>query len=195
MSRLSITAISSSSIRMDESLDVELPKAPSSHESNSFLYNEAANKFINCMMWDGKKLLSQNIFRKALGIIKQEQLAKYHDAKDKSQVETDPLNVFLKALENAAPVIGTIGIKRGGRTYQVPVPLTPNRRRFLSMKWIIVAAREGNTKKLRMPERLASEILDAFNNRGSVIKKKQDVHRVAESNRAYAHYRWSWDRD
>ena len=169
----------------DEPLQV--PKAPSSHQSSSFLYDELATKFINCMMWDGKKYLSQKLFKGALEIIKQKQLGQ--QVAGSKGVELDPMVVFHQAVSNAKPLMGTISVKKGGKVYQVPVGLPENRRRFLAIKWLITAARERKGKA-GMSQNVAAELLDAYNNTGAVIKKKQDLHRLAEVNRAFAHYRW-----
>lgn len=176
----------STMVLQDEALEV--PKAPDSHRSSSFLYDELANKFINCMMWDGKKYLSQKIFKGALEIIKQKQLS-HKVAGDKGVVELDPVAVFHRAVSNAMPLMGTISVKKGGKAYQVPVGLPEKRRRFLAIKWLITAARERKGTA-GMARNLAAELLDAYNNSGTVIKKKQDLHRLAEVNRAFAHYRW-----
>lgn len=174
-------------VLQDEPLQV--PKAPSSHSSSSFLYDELANKFINCMMWEGKKSLAQRLFKGALEIIKQKQLSR-KVAGDKGAIELDPLLVFHQAVSNAKPLMGTIGIKKGGKLYHVPVALPEKRCRFLAIKWLITAARERKGKA-GMSQSLAAELLDAYNNTGTVIKKKQDLHRLAEVNRAFAHYRWT----
>lgn len=164
------------------------PEPPSSHESPSFLYDPVAAKFINCMMWDGKKNLSIQIFRNALARVKEVQLKKVADGKT---VDTDPLKIFHKALENLRPTIGTRRIRRGARMYQVPMPLTEKRRSFLAMKWLIVASRdkEGD-KNARMYQKLAGEILDAYHNQGNAIRKKLDLHKQVAANRAYASFRW-----
>lgn len=173
-------------VLQDETLQV--PKAPSSHSSSSFLYDELASKFINCMMWDGKKYLSQKLFKGALEIIKQRQLSR-KVAGEKGVVELDPMMVFHQAVNNAKPLMGTISVKKGGKVYQVPVGLPDKRRHFLAIKWLITAARERKGKA-GMAQNLAAELLDAYNNTGTVIKQKQDLHRLAEVNRAFAHYRW-----
>ena len=173
----------------DETL--KIPKPPSSHESPFFLYDELANKFINCMMWDGKKSVSRRIFQESLEIIKRKQLAKLktESPDSKHREEIDPMEIFRQAVENVMPVMGTTGIKKGGKTYNVPVGLPFKRRRFLGIKWIITAARER--KGIKMADKLSTEILDAYNNTGTAIKRKQDSHRLAEANRAFAHFRWT----
>lgn len=134
-----------------------------------------AAKFINCMMRDGKKSVAESIFYKALDIIGQ-------------KTGKHPLEVFEKAVENVKPVIEVKSRRVGGATYQVPVEVRPDRRVSLAVKWIINSAR-GRAEK-GMVYKLANELLDAYNNRGAAIKKKEDTHKMAEANRAFAHYRW-----
>ncbi len=104
------------------------------------------------------------------------------------QVKGDPLSVFKQALENVAPAVEVRSRRVGGATYQVPVEVRVDRRQALAIRWIISAARERNDKT--MIDRLSSELLDASNNRGAAVKKREDTHRMAEANRAFAHYRW-----
>jgi len=132
-------------------------------------------KFINCMMEQGKKSVAEHIFYGALDLIKDR-------AKD------DPVKVFKKALDQVKPVLEVKSRRVGGATYQVPVEVPNDRRTSLAIRWIISNAR-GRSEKT-MKEKLASEILDASNNRGGAIKKKEDTHRMAEANKAFAHYRW-----
>jgi small subunit ribosomal protein S7 len=132
-------------------------------------------KFINCMMKQGKKSVAEHIFYGALDVIKDR-------AKD------DPVKVFKKALDQVKPVLEVKSRRVGGATYQVPVEVPNDRRTSLAIRWIISNAR-GRSEKT-MKEKLASEILDASNNRGGAIKKKEDTHRMAEANKAFAHYRW-----
>lgn len=141
------------------------------------IYNDiVVAKFINKMMIQGKKSTSQGILYGALDELK----AKVG--------EEEPLAVFKKALENTKPQIEVRSRRVGGATYQVPVDVRPSRRLALSMKWIIEYARERGEKD--MAKRLAGELIDAFNNRGNAIKKKEDVHRMAEANKAFSHYNW-----
>ncbi|KAL5516466.1 hypothetical protein EMCRGX_G001803 [Ephydatia muelleri] len=161
------------------------PTAPSSHVSPSVLHDRVAHKFVNCMMWDGKKSLSQHIFKEALEIVKRSQLAK---GKKREDAVLDAMEIFHKAVDNAKPIMGTTGVRRGGKLYHVPVALRPERQEFLAVKWLITAAREKPGHG--MAKKLAAELLDAFNHQGAVIKRKQDLHRLAEANRAFAHFRW-----
>lgn len=132
-------------------------------------------KFINCLMWDGKKSVSEMIFYDMLDILG-------------SRTKEDPLQVFLKAFDNVKPSLEVRSRRIGGATYQVPQEVRPDRRDMLARRWIINAARERSEHT--MSERLAAELLDAYNNRGTSIKKKEDTHKMAEANKAFAHYRW-----
>lgn len=139
-------------------------------------YNsKIVSKFINVMLEDGKKSIAERIFYGAFDIIKE-------------KTGQDPLKVFKTALDNVKPVIEVKPRRVGGATYQVPVEIRPQRRTALALRWIIKYARERNEKTMK--ERLAGELLDAFNNTGASIKKKEDTHKMAEANKAFAHYRW-----
>ncbi len=132
-------------------------------------------KFINSMMWDGKKNVTQRIFYQALEILGQ-------------RASDEPLKVFKKAVENCKPVLEVKTRRVGGANYQVPIEVPQNRRTSLAIRWILMNARSRPEKG--MIEKLASELNDAANMRGGAIKKKDDVHRMAEANKAFAHYRW-----
>ncbi len=134
-----------------------------------------AEKFINSMMWDGKKTVSQGIFYGAMDKLR-----------DRSG--DDPLKLFKKAVENCKPLLEVKTRRVGGANYQVPVEVPQNRRTSLAIRWILTNARSRPEKS--MPEKLANELNDAANMRGGAIKKKDDVHRMAEANKAFAHYRW-----
>jgi small subunit ribosomal protein S7 len=141
------------------------------------VYNDiVVAKFINKMMYDGKKSTAQSAFYGALDDLK----AKI--------TEEEPLTVFKKALENTKPQIEVRSRRVGGATYQVPVDVRPARRLTLAMRWLTEYARERGEKD--MAKRLAGEIVDAYNNRGNAIKKKEDVHRMADANKAFSHYNW-----
>jgi small subunit ribosomal protein S7 len=133
-------------------------------------------KFINKMMYQGKKSIAQGLFYGALDEIK-----------GKVQGE-DPVNVLKKAIENTKPSLEVRSRRVGGATYQVPVDVRPSRRLALAMRWLVTYARERGEKDFS--KRLAGEIIDAFNNRGNAIKKREDVHRMAEANKAFSHYNW-----
>jgi small subunit ribosomal protein S7 len=140
------------------------------------VYNSTlAEKFVNSMMWDGKKAISQGIFYGAMDRIKE-------------RSGDDPLKMFKKAVENCKPLLEVKTRRVGGANYQVPVEVSNNRRTSLAIRWILQNARSRPEKG--MPEKLANELNDAANSRGGAIKKKDDVHRMAEANKAFAHYRW-----
>ena len=139
-------------------------------------YNSAViSKFVSRMMLDGKRTTCANLVYDAMDQLKE-------------KTSNDPLEVFLKALDNVKPQVEVKSRRVGGATYQVPIEIRDNRREALAMRWIITAARTRNGHS--MGDRLASELLDAFNNTGTAYKKKEDTHRMAEANRAFAHYRW-----
>ena len=144
--------------------------------ADPILQSQLVEKFINCMMWDGKKSVSQNIFYTAMDKIGQ------------MSAGEEPLKVFKKAIENVKPLLEVKTRRVGGANYQVPVEVNANRRTSLAIRWIIGYARERGEKG--MIDKLAAEIVDAANNRGTAVKKKEDTHRMAEANRAFAHYRW-----
>jgi small subunit ribosomal protein S7 len=140
------------------------------------IYNSTlVTKFINSMMWDGKKSTAQGIFYGALESLGQ-------------RGGDEPLKLFKKAVENAKPLLEVKTRRVGGANYQVPVEVNPDRRTSLALRWIITYARSRGEKG--MQEKLTNELLDAANSRGAAIKKKEDVHRMAEANKAFAHYRW-----
>jgi small subunit ribosomal protein S7 len=132
-------------------------------------------KFVNTVMNRGKKSTAEAILYRSLDIVT-------------AKTKEDSLGVFKRALENARPTVEVRSRRVGGATYQVPVEVRPQRRLSLSMRWLIQAARDRSEKS--MEEKLAAELIDAANNRGTAIKKKEDTHRMAEANRAFAHYRW-----
>jgi small subunit ribosomal protein S7 len=138
--------------------------------------NELLAKFINILMVDGKKSTAEKIVYGALDIISVKQTDKEH------------LELFETALENIRPSVEVKSRRVGGSTYQVPVEVRPVRRNALAMRWLVEAARKRGEKS--MAQRLANEMLDASDNKGSAVKKREDVHRMAEANKAFAHYRW-----
>jgi len=137
--------------------------------------DKVVSKFVNCIMWDGKKSVSEKIFYDTLDILA-------------AKTKEDPLQVFFKAFENVKPALEVRSRRIGGATYQVPTEVRADRRDMLARRWIIHAARSRSENT--MSERLALELLDAFNNRGTSVKKKEDTHKMAEANKAFAHYRW-----
>lgn len=132
-------------------------------------------KFVTRMMIEGKKATSTRIIYEAMDKIKE-------------KTEKEPLEIFLKALDNVKPMVEVKSRRVGGATYQVPIEIRDSRREALGMRWIINAARARSGHE--MAERLAAELVDAFNNTGTAYKKKEDTHKMAEANKAFAHYRW-----
>ena len=140
------------------------------------VYNDTlVSKFINVIMWDGKKSKAQKIVYKAFDIIRQ-------------KTGQDPLEVFKKAVDNVKPVLEVRPRRVGGATYQVPIEVQEPRRTSLAIRWIVQAARAKSGKP--MFQKVAEELMAAYQNTGTAIKKKEDTHRMAEANRAFAHYRW-----
>ena len=138
-------------------------------------HDRTVTKFINSMMHDGKKSLTERIFYRALDLVGE-------------RAKEDALGVFKRALDQVKPLVEVRSRRVGGATYQVPVEVRPQRRVSLAMRWLVQNSRARPEKS--MTERLAGEILDAANGRGGAIKKKEDTHRMAEANKAFAHYRW-----
>ena len=149
---------------------VNRPILPDSRYNSSVV-----SKFVTRMMLDGKKSISVRIMNEAMDTLK-------------SKTEKDPLEVFLKALDNVKPLVEVKSRRVGGATYQVPIEIRESRREALAMRWVIAAARAKSGRG--MGERLAAELLDAYNNTGTAYKKKEDTHKMAEANKAFAHYRW-----
>ena len=132
-------------------------------------------KFINCVMTGGKRSTAERILYDSFDIIKE-------------KTADDPLKVFKKAIENVKPSLEVKSRRVGGATYQVPVEVRPARRQTLAMRWVIDAARARSEKSMAF--RLAHELMEAAENRGTAVKKREDTHRMAEANKAFAHYRW-----
>ena len=140
------------------------------------VYNSTlVEKFVNSMMWDGKKTTAQKIFYGAMTSLGE-------------RAQDDPLKVFKKAVENVKPLLEVKTRRVGGANYQVPIEVPQNRRVSLALRWLITNARTRPDKS--MAEKLANELNDAANMRGGAVKRKDDVHRMAEANKAFAHYRW-----
>ncbi len=139
-------------------------------------YNsKLVSRFVAVILKEGKKSVAEGVCYGAFDIIKE-------------KTGSDPLKVFKTAIDNVKPVLEVKPRRVGGATYQVPMEVKPQRKIALALRWVITYARQRKEKTMR--ERLAAELLDAFNNTGTSIKKKEDVHRMAEANRAFAHYRW-----
>ena len=132
-------------------------------------------KFMNSIMYDGKKSVAEAIVYGALDTIE-------------TRLKREPIDVFHNALDNVRPGIEVRARRVGGATYQVPVEVRPDRRRALAIRWLVNAARKRGENT--MTEKLAAELLDASNNRGTAVKKREDTHKMAEANRAFSHYRW-----
>lgn len=132
-------------------------------------------KLINMIMLDGKKSLAQRIVYSAFDTIK-------------ARTDQEPIEVFYKALENVMPMLEVKARRVGGSNYQVPIEVRPERRQTLALRWLVGAARSRNERTIA--DRLANEILDANNSTGQAFRKKEEMHRMAEANRAFAHYRW-----
>ena len=143
--------------------------------SDSRYNNKLVTKFINCMMYDGQKMVATQSFYDALDV-----LGEKHGE--------GALNVFKTAVENVKPALEVKSRRVGGATYQVPVEIRPERRVSLAIRWILTAARARKEKTIA--QKLAAELADAFKNQGTAIKKKEDTHKMAEANQAFAHYRW-----
>ena len=137
--------------------------------------SQLITKFINVIMKDGKKSTAQRIVYDALRMI--------HD-----RTEDDPMKTFKRAIENVKPTVEVKSRRVGGSTYQVPIEVRPNRRLALSFRWLLESARRRGEKTMR--QKLAAELLEAADSRGGAIKKKEDTHRMADANKAFAHYRW-----
>ena len=133
------------------------------------------SKFMNNLMLDGKKSVSEKIVYGAFDEIE-------------NKMKRPPLEVFHEALDNITPAVEVRSRRVGGATYQVPVEVRPQRREALAIRWLIKASRDRNEKNMK--DRLASELIDAVNTRGSAVKKKEDTHKMAEANKAFSHYRW-----
>ena len=133
-------------------------------------------KLVNQVMLDGKKGIAFGIVYSAFDIIKE-------------KMSTEPMTIFTQALENIKPVLETKSRRVGGATYQVPMEIRPDRRQTLAIRWLVMFARKRGGEK-DMDKKLAAEILDAYNNAGGAIKKKDEMHRMAEANKAFAHFKW-----
>ena len=137
--------------------------------------SKVVTKFTNQIMLDGKKGIAQEIVYGAFDMIQ-------------AKLGVDPMEVFNKAMENVMPVLEVKARRVGGSTYQVPMEIRPARRQTLAIRWLVLFARKRGEKT--MVERVSAELMDAYNNTGNAVKKKEDMHRMAEANKAVAHYRW-----
>ena len=160
-------------------------------DTSSEFHDALTRKFTNYVMKKGKKELARTLVEKTFESVKMIQLERYNNAgpEKRKNIILDPKEIFHRAVENCTPILELQKIRKGGIAYQVPVPVDEQRARFLSMNWLIKAAqeKEGGYSFYKM---LAKELIEAANNGGRVVKKKQDLHKQCEANRAYAHYRW-----
>ena len=132
-------------------------------------------KFINVVMYDGKKAVGESVVYSAFALAEE-------------RAKEEALKIFKRALDNVKPLVEVRSRRVGGATYQVPVEVRPERREALAIRWLIIAARKRNENT--MEERLAAELADAVNNRGTAVKKREDTHKMADANKAFSHYRW-----
>ena len=140
------------------------------------VYNsQLVSKFVNAIMMDGKKTIAERILYDALEIVGE-------------QTSEDPMKIFKKAVDGVKPTVEVKSRRVGGSTYQVPIEVRPNRRLALSFRWLLESAKRRGEKTMK--QKLAGELMDAAENRGAAIKKREDTHRMAEANKAFAHYRW-----
>ena len=135
------------------------------------------SRFMNVLMYDGKKSTAEGIVYAAMDTLKR-----------RAGANADPLRVFHEAMDNVKPAVEVRSLRVGGATYQVPVEVRPERRQALAIRWLIESARKRGEST--MEERLSGELMDAANNRGAAVKKREDTHRMAEANKAFSHYRW-----
>jgi len=141
------------------------------------LYNsKLVSKFINCLMWDGKKSVAEQVFYDAMDII------------SKKMKDTQPLDVFETAVNNVKPLLEVRSKRVGGASYQVPMQVSSKRQQSLAFRWILQSARAKKGKPMR--ERLASELMDAYNGHGGAMTTRENIHRMAEANKAFAHFAW-----
>ena len=169
-------------------------KAALNEHRNSLFQDDHLDLFIKICMQKGKKANMVIQMKETFANIKRIQLDKYYEAKtdeERAEIELDPLVIFHKAVQNCLPLLITKPVKRGGATYQVPYPLKPREQLILGMKWIRDIIRERpKPRTTHFPEELSKELIDAYYNEGKAVRKKQDVHKLAEANKAYSHYRW-----
>lgn len=167
-------------------------KAARNNETSSVFHDDIQTKFTNYIMKGGQKQLARDLIEKAFENIKRIQLERYNlaDPEERDKIELNPVVVLRNAIENCRPILILTPVKRGGSKYQVPVPLTEKRSYFIAMRWLVHAGREKE-RTVHFPEKIAWELLDAAANTGRVVKKKHELHKQCEANRAYAHYRWS----
>jgi len=185
-----------------EQLSQELPKddprrfqpikAAENEQTSLTGHDELIQKFVRLYLRKGNKELAREIVERTMANLKVIQLEKYHKAKsdfERESIEIDPQKIFHQALENCKPLLILTRVRRGGVVYQVPIPVKENYQTFRAMKWLIESATEKE-RGIRVWDQLTRELLDAYNNEGKSVRKKQELHRVCETNRAYAHFRF-----
>lgn len=162
-------------------------------ESSSIFNDYTIIKMVNMIMRKGKKIVARIVLHRALQQIKNIQVELYNktqDEEEKAQIILDPLRIFKMAVNNGRPLLKLQPLRRGGSVYQIPVPISNVQSISFSMKWLIEAAKDKESSAA-FSDKLANEILDAAHDRGRVIKRKIELHKICEANRAYAHFRWS----
>ncbi|XP_054016743.1 28S ribosomal protein S7, mitochondrial [Hylaeus anthracinus] len=167
-------------------------KPATTHQTSSEFYDPSVRKFLNYIMREGNKDLARKLLEQTFENIKTTQLERYNRSspEGKAKIELDPLVLFHRAIENCTPVLELEKIRKGGINYQVPIPIHNVRANFLAMNWLIQTAKEKDPNT-RFHKVLAKEIIEASNNQGRTVKRKQELHRQCEANRAYAHFRWT----
>lgn len=169
------------------------PVKPAPPDMTDSVYSDPLFRhFTNLVMQWANKTLARKLMFDTFANLKRIQLKKYHaaPAEEKPSIVLDPLVILKQAIQNCTPILGLAPIKKGGITYQVPMPITSKRAQWMAMKWIIMAARDKEGE-ISFVNQLSKELLDAYKQEGRVFKRKQDLHKVCENNKAYAHYRWS----
>lgn len=167
-------------------------RAALGYQTCSVFNDPIATKLINHIMRDGNKELARGLLEKCFLNIKRIQVKRYNTAKtdeERVNIETNPILLLHRAVENTRPLLDLMPIKRGGVTYQVPVPVSEKQSYFLAYKWLLDVA-INKERTVHFPEKLAWEVIDAASGTGKAIKRKTDLHKQCEANRAYAHYRW-----
>lgn len=169
---------------------VPVKAAPADANCSVFLEKETL-KFLNTMQQDGKKVVGMKVLGQTFTLLKEIQLKKYYKASPEARenIIIDPQEILKKAVENARPLMSLQNVKKGSVYYQVPAPITDDRSYFEARRWIIKAARDRDTKNVRMPQALASILIETANDSGRVIAQRNEHHKLCEQNRAYAHYR------
>ncbi|CAG9798521.1 unnamed protein product [Chironomus riparius] len=168
-------------------------KAPRNNDNSSVFHDHRVSKMVNYIMQGGKKELARKLMSETFERIKRIQIERYHKAQteeEKENIVLNPVTILHMAIENVRPILMVTPVRRGGVKYQVPVPISEQSSYYRACKWLVEASREHD-RKTHLPEKMAFELLDAANNSGRVVKRKHDLHRLCEANRAYAHYRWS----